>query len=299
MRFLWRCLLLAGFGVINKFFYWYDALMLFGLGGMMIIPFRYMRTRAILIVTIGLYILTPIFWPLINAGSTIFHNWVPADPPEVATTSFSEILHRPLWEGIKTYAYAVAIHGGVLGCFFFMAMGFLFVRSNMVYHIQDYIKRKWLLMLWAFTLIVIFWQIYGPWPYWLSCYRGIANAVVCLTYCYTVLYVYYGGGEKTQRIMLKLAPYGRMSLTNYTMQSLICVYIFATVGQTAATATPAVFIGFVGGVFGLQLLFSYYWMKYMTFGPMEWVWRVLTKMDYVPFLRKNVQTKVSGCNSNN
>lgn len=74
-----------------------------------------------------------------------------------------------------------------------------------------------------------------------------------------------------------LAPVGRMALTNYLMQTVICVLIFygygfglfGTIG--ALTATLIAF-----GIFTLQIAISTLWLKYFAYGPMEWIWRQLT-----------------------
>lgn len=72
--------------------------------------------------------------------------------------------------------------------------------------------------------------------------------------------------------LLYFAPVGRMALTNYLAQSLICVAFFYGGG----------FVGQVGAVFGLlvalivfplQMAFSAWWLARYRFGPMEWLWR--------------------------
>lgn len=285
LQFFWRCIILIGFGLINKLFYWYDALMLFGVTGIMMIPFRYMRTGTILVLTISVYFIIPLVWPFVHIDSLLFNNWVPGISPDISKTTLSDVLHRPLWEGIATYTYEVTITGGVFRRFMFMALGYLLVRNNIVYHIADYLKGRYLALLWGITMVTIYFQFFKQLPSFISIYKNIANPIACYTYCYTILYIYYRY-KPISRFMLKLAPYGRMSLTNYTMQSIICVCIFTYVGKTTSSFTPLAFITYIVCFFGFQLLFSYYWMKYMTYGPMEWVWRILTKLKYVPLLRR-------------
>lgn len=74
-----------------------------------------------------------------------------------------------------------------------------------------------------------------------------------------------------------LAPVGRMALTNYLLQTVICVLIFygygfghfGKVGATMATITAF-------AIFLFQILLSTLWLKYFAYGPMEWIWRQLT-----------------------
>ncbi|KQW65072.1 DUF418 domain-containing protein [Variovorax sp. Root411] len=77
-----------------------------------------------------------------------------------------------------------------------------------------------------------------------------------------------------------LAPAGRMALTNYLMQSLVCAWIFlayglrwiGTVGPLAATA-----IAFA--IFAVQLALSRWWMRRFVYGPVEWLLRAFTNLE--------------------
>ena len=74
-----------------------------------------------------------------------------------------------------------------------------------------------------------------------------------------------------------LAAVGRMALTNYLMQSLICALIFsglgfALVGEfTRGWLYPIVLLIWV-----FQMWFSIWWLQRFKFGPIEWLWRSLT-----------------------
>lgn len=80
-----------------------------------------------------------------------------------------------------------------------------------------------------------------------------------------------------QQLLTFLAPVGRMALTNYLLQTIICVFIFygygfgqfAKVGATTATLIAL-------AIFLFQILISTLWLKYFNYGPMEWIWRQLT-----------------------
>ena len=73
-----------------------------------------------------------------------------------------------------------------------------------------------------------------------------------------------------------LAAPGRMALTNYIGQSVVGMFLFYGIGfglgagvglaQTELTALA---------VFAFQVLFSWIWLRYCQFGPLEWVWRML------------------------
>jgi uncharacterized protein len=70
---------------------------------------------------------------------------------------------------------------------------------------------------------------------------------------------------------------GRMALTNYLLQTIICTTIFyghgwGLFGQVERTGQVLIVLG----VWILQLIISPIWLRYYRFGPAEWLWRSLT-----------------------
>jgi uncharacterized protein len=83
--------------------------------------------------------------------------------------------------------------------------------------------------------------------------------------------------DLSHRLLAFLAPVGRMALTNYLLQSLICVFIFygfgfGLYGRVGAFRSTLIAIS----IFLFQILISALWLKYFAYGPMEWIWRQLT-----------------------
>lgn len=80
-----------------------------------------------------------------------------------------------------------------------------------------------------------------------------------------------------QKVLGLLAPVGRMALTNYLLQTVVCVTIFYGYGfgyfgkVRALTATLIALAIFAG-----QIVLSNIWLRYFAYGPMEWIWRQLT-----------------------
>ena len=74
-----------------------------------------------------------------------------------------------------------------------------------------------------------------------------------------------------------LAAPGRMALTNYIMQSVFGIIIFYGIGFGLGATVGLVYVELIAiGVFLLQVLYSYLWLHVLQFGPLEWVWRMLT-----------------------
>ncbi|HEY1043784.1 MAG TPA: DUF418 domain-containing protein, partial [Telluria sp.] len=81
-----------------------------------------------------------------------------------------------------------------------------------------------------------------------------------------------------------LAPFGRMALTNYLMQSLVCAVFFYGWGFGNWGMGRAAQLGFALGLCAVQIVLSQWWLSRFRYGPLEWVWRALTYMK-VPAMR--------------
>ena len=80
-----------------------------------------------------------------------------------------------------------------------------------------------------------------------------------------------------RRVLGTFAPVGRMALTNYLSQTVLCLLVFygyggGLVGEVSPA--PAFLIALL--VFGAQMLWSPWWLARFRFGPAEWLWRSLT-----------------------
>ncbi|HEX7030469.1 MAG TPA: DUF418 domain-containing protein [Gammaproteobacteria bacterium] len=75
-----------------------------------------------------------------------------------------------------------------------------------------------------------------------------------------------------------LAPVGRMALTNYLAQSVICTLIFYSYGFGLMAEQPGALalLGIVVAVYVVEVFWSHWWLKRFAFGPAEWLWRALT-----------------------
>jgi uncharacterized protein len=78
-------------------------------------------------------------------------------------------------------------------------------------------------------------------------------------------------------IFRHLSPIGRMALSNYLTQTLVCTFIFYSWGLGYfAKMGSAVGLVLSLGIYGLQMVFCAWWLNNYQFGPAEWLWRSLT-----------------------
>ena len=83
--------------------------------------------------------------------------------------------------------------------------------------------------------------------------------------------------KRGARVLAPLAATGRMALTTYLTQSVVCTTLFYSYGFRLAGR-----VGYTGmfvitvTLFAVQMAVSVWWLKRYRFGPVEWLWRTLT-----------------------
>jgi uncharacterized protein len=84
-------------------------------------------------------------------------------------------------------------------------------------------------------------------------------------------------GGRAARWLRLLAPAGRMAVTNYLLQSVICTTLFYGYGFGLYGKVDAVsMLGLSALIVGGEVVLSHVWLRRFTFGPVEWLWRFAT-----------------------
>ena len=100
----------------------------------------------------------------------------------------------------------------------------------------------------------------------------IAIAGPALALAYAMLVLRALERPRWQRALAPLAAAGRLSLTNYLMQSLMGVALLGRLGEIHLPAA----IALTCALYGLQVAASGWWLARFRFGPVEWLWRALS-----------------------
>lgn len=104
---------------------------------------------------------------------------------------------------------------------------------------------------------------------------AIGGPALCFFYASAI--VLLAQRETWKRRLAPLAAVGRMALSNYLSQTVICVTIFYHYGLGFyGKVGPAVGLALTMLIFALQILLSLWWVRRFRFGPAEWLWRTLT-----------------------
>lgn len=83
-----------------------------------------------------------------------------------------------------------------------------------------------------------------------------------------------------------LADTGRLSLTNYLVQSIFCTLFFTGFGMNNYdNLVKWQLYLLVAEIWLVQIIFSVLWLKYFTQGPAEWLWHSLVTLKWQPFTK--------------
>ena len=117
---------------------------------------------------------------------------------------------------------------------------------------------------------------FGRLDFWL---KPIYNGIILLTIVSAVVSSWYAF-QSVRSVLRHLCIFGRMSLTNYLLQSIIGCSIFCGYGLACYYKLGITYAVMVGcGMVVCQYLFARYWFSNHQRGPLEGFWRKLTWID--------------------
>jgi uncharacterized protein len=97
-----------------------------------------------------------------------------------------------------------------------------------------------------------------------------------LTGAYIAAVVLLMRRPRWRRLLLLVAPAGRMPLTTYISQSVICTFIYYGWGLGLAGKLHSfACVGLALAIFAGQVCLCHVWLRRFRFGPLEWIWRAL------------------------
>ena len=289
-RFAWRMVLLMFFGLFDLLFYNGDILTVYAACGLLIIPLIRASNKVIIAVII-LMALQPIEFvnlvrglinpatPIFNLGSgELFKSIIPAQ-------SQGNIIDVAV-AGIK-YGFPVnflwAIENGrFTQTILFFLIGIMLGRARLFYNEGNNLKIWKKVLIGSIIAFAILLPLYKYVPKATSEIACVSKslkvalnmwknvAMMAFIVSVTTL-LYYCTSAKNW--MIKIAPYGKMSLTNYIGQSVIGAILFYNwgFGLYDKCGHAASFLMGIGCI-ALQFMFSTWWMKHHKRGPLEQLW---------------------------
>ncbi|WP_283686439.1 DUF418 domain-containing protein [Dysgonomonas sp. Marseille-Q5470] len=293
-RFTWRLVLLFFIACINSTLFPGEILVLYALLGYVLIAVCRFSTRTVMAIAIVL-LLQPFEWGQIiyapfNPQYTGINAQFDAPYWEIVNVaqkegSFFEMCKTAIWTGNIANMGWMLLHGRVTQTAGLFMIGMLIGRGRIFLYSEKNIK----LWIKVFIIAVIaFFPIYGliaTLPEFVSrdallvpsilILKSLSNLAFTGILFAGIILVYYL--TKFKNILHQLAPYGRMSLTNYLSQSLIGSFLFYNWGLGLYKYTGITVCFLMGiGIFLIQFFFCHWWLRSHRHGPLEWLWKKAT-----------------------
>lgn len=293
LRFLWRLFLLFIFGCINALFYEGDILSFYAILGISLVLVGKLSDRAVLIIAI-LLLLQPFEW--FNVFYILNHPEYEI-PKKLSSPLFKKaasfMAGDSFWELVKgNFLYgrpAVWFWSWEKGRFFqtpaLFMLGMLLGRRGR-FVASEGNARFWKQVLFVSSVLFIpLFYFKGSMNEFvgnvalakklsmiITTWSNLAFMLV-LTSSFVSLYFKNSG----TRVLQTFSPLGRMSLTNYIVQSIIGTLIYYSYGLGLYQYTGATFCLLIGVLlFAAQLAFCKWWLRHHKQGPLEQLWHQAT-----------------------
>lgn len=309
-RFIWRLVILLGIGYLHHLFYRGDILTIYAVLGLFLVPFQNISHRWIAIFAGLVFLGFPRYFIYGFFGTA---NLLPsfefmAESPELLSY-FMTLKEGTVWQVFLSNAteghlmkanFQLGIFSrGYLTFGFFLA-GLLLGRIRFFENIDRYKKQlKQVLLGSAAGMVLVIVAAFFVFSEqgeggnqgldsWIAMagltlfdiFNFLTTAVIVAGF--TLLY----RKARFEQWVNHLAPYGRTALTNYVLQSVIGTAIFYGWGLGLLGEIRNIYAFLLSLIIiGLQVTISKWWMNKFKYGPLEWIWRVLTYGQIFPIIK--------------
>lgn len=298
-RYMWRLVLLLGFGFINACFFPGEILVLYAILGFVLVPVRHWGNKSLFVLALIL-MLQPIELVKIICALLV-SDFAPKQMIFSLGDVYPQLGGASLWEMVKAnfvigqlaslnwaWCYgrvcqtcALFVLGMLLGRlgYFSASTPEALEKSRLFWQRVLCLSLPVALVMYFFKGFV-FTQIQSE--FILDSMKTMLNSWYNLFFMLVMvaafLLLYWANNGKVQQI---LAPYGQMSLTDYVMQSVVGSFLYFGYGLELHKVVGTTYSLLIGCMFFLlQLIFAHWWFRHYKRGPLETVWHKLTWMNH-------------------
>lgn len=297
--FCWRMFILFLLAFINSAFWLGDILKDYALLGLFLLLFYRSSAKTILISSILIFLAIP----FINAYINTFKQ----DLPDVqSTATFLKLFYSGNWISffqfnlMGTYfqeminlRYAVTVH---FVMFDLMLFGFYLQKINFFNRLPEFKKLLKQISIVSFILAIVSGVLFEiainqkfVFTYFHPIFWIIINTMFFISSGICLLYT--NGKLKTIFNLFRVS--GKMTLSNYMAQNILAAFIFSGIGLKVYNNLPYWFYFFLAiSVFIIQLFISKWWLSKYNYGPVEWLWRVLSYRKMFPFKKEKISNNI-------
>lgn len=304
--FVRRMLILVIIGFLHLMFIWSgDILLLYAVGGLLLTLMIGLSDKSLFILALSLIMIPVGLDALIEFGGFDFPEpfyqawWNKAEALGINEANFASWLrdansygqmfafliqgaYERLWEFVEGHRLPK-----VVGLFI---LGYLASKHRLYARLQD--LPLWKALYWSVSIglptsLLYAWSATSGHPWGLTVHSLLyAVSVIPLAIVFIIgVCLLYLQSPKSVVFRWLAAP-GRMALSCYISHSLIGVLLFYGLGFGLGTSLGLVYIELIAlVVFFIQIIVCRIWLNYFRFGPLEWLWRMLTYGRYFPIIK--------------
>ena len=304
--FVRRMLILVIIGFLHLMFIWSgDILLLYAVGGLLLTLMIGLSDKSLFILALSLIMIPVGLDALIEFGGFDFPEpfyqawWNKAEALGINEANFASWLrdansygqmfaflvqgaYERLWEFVEGHRLPK-----VVGLFI---LGYLASKHRLYTRLQDLPLLKalyWSVSIGLPTSLLYAWSATNGHPWGLTVHSLLyAVSVIPLAIVFIIgVCLLYLQNPKSVVFRWLAAP-GRMALSCYISHSLIGILLFYGLGLGLGTSLGLVYIELIAlVVFFIQIIVCRIWLNYFRFGPLEWLWRMLTYGRYFPIIK--------------
>ena len=283
--FLRRMFWLFVIGLIHTSFWWADVLHLYAMGGVLLLLFRKLSTRNILVCSfVFMFILAP-------AVSFVTRNNADFFTDQNISVLYEQYKHGNLFNVFREnwtfyyhafIAFDFDVHDVIeaLGRFLF---GYYLLRIGLFDSVES--KKKLFKRVVLVTAPIVIIYLISRWMvvegkldtsayYWEPLKK---LGIICTSCCYASILVIAFIAFGQNRFFKSLQALGKMTLTNYLMVSAFLIILLYGFGFGKLGELPMHIIWMYAAAWlAFETIFSTWWLSKFRYGPVEWIWRQLT-----------------------
>jgi uncharacterized protein len=292
-------------GCLHAFFLWEgDILIIYAVIGMLLYPLKNLKAKWLMVMSLLMLLLAAYMSSMmINNANINDDNWQELtilyspslDQIEELKSSYlgsySDVLSQIRGENMNGDGSVIFkfMFGVIIKVVAMMLLGMsLFKAGILTNNFSKQLYKGLIICCGSVGLLITTWGLYwnysNQWSmeaffsqgYWPNIIGAAATTIA-----YAALIILWFNSSSLNWLKQKIQAVGRMALTNYLTQSIICAFIFygyglGWYGSFSRLELLPIIIGI--GIF--QVIFSSFWLTYFKQGPFEWIWRILSYLKW-------------------
>jgi len=297
------------FGMLHAYLLWYgDILVAYSLCAFLVFFFRKKKVKTLLIWS-GVFFIIPVllnvmsgfsisYWPEESYNQNL-QSWLPdaeivQQELDAMRGSFKEQqsirVHKAIF--MQTFYFFWAVLWRVTSM---MLLGMALFKSGVLLAEKSTTFYKRIILI-GFTIALplislgVYFNFKLNWRMDFSMFIGNQfNYIgsVAMAFGYIGIVMLIAKSDKLIRLKEVLSATGKMAFTNYILMTVIAGFTFYGHGLGLFGKVERVFqLLLVLGIWSIILILSPWWLRRFYFGPLEWLWRVLTYRKFIPFRLK-------------